>query len=51
MKTRAQARRRVNLGVVLMAAILSLLGAQQLRVESARPSLLPGHSPAADIAP
>jgi hypothetical protein len=50
MKTRAQARRRVNLGVVLMAVILSLLGAQQLRLDLSGPGLLAGHVPAG-IAP
>jgi hypothetical protein len=50
MKTRVQARRRVHLGVVLMAAVLSLLGAEQLRLELSRPSLVPGHVFAAGIA-
>jgi hypothetical protein len=51
MKTRVQARRRVHLGVILMAAVLSLLGAEQLRLGLSRPSLLPGHVFAAGIAP
>lgn len=42
MKTRAQARRRLNFGVMIMATILSILGAQQLRMEPQTPTFLAG---------
>jgi hypothetical protein len=40
MKTRAHEKRRVHLGVMMLAMILSVLGAQQLILEPADTRLL-----------
>lgn len=42
MKTRVQARQRVDLGMAMMVAIMLLLGAQQVRLEAAATSLPKG---------
>jgi hypothetical protein len=51
MKMRAQARQRMHLGAMIMAAILSLLGAQQLRLEPSGTIFLAGDVLPASIAP
>lgn len=51
MKIRAQARKRLNFGVMIMATILSILGAQQLRLEPQTRTFLAGDIFPSRIAP